>query len=390
MGLLASRGALADAEDTFNIVPGVSVTHDDNFNRGPSSLAASDDITTSSLAFKLNKAYSLQRFELEASYVEQRYKTYSQNNYDATPYKAAWHWSLTPYLHGKLSADSVKMPFNDYADDPNSLSGSRTTRNLTTIENTRFDAVLDLNPSWHLLGGVSDYTKKYSEITTGNLNSNTTRAEAGIRYTTSSGNTLSYILHSGRGEYFDLPLALSPFKNTAPFDDVENELRLQWLLTAKTSLNAVLFHLQRKYTDASIGDFDFSGNGGNIGMNWAITAKTSLSATISRQLSAYTASDASYTRTDRFALASSWKTSAKTALRASLAYSLRDYLGSPLGTNSGRTDTLRSGMLSFEWQALRNATLAASLQTEKQTSTNTLVDLDYDRNRVSVTADIAF
>lgn len=383
--LLAAPWALADAEDTFNLTPSVGQTHDDNlFRKSKDEGTSSEDITTSALRLKISKRYSLQRFQGDLAYVDNRYQSNSYLSYNARPYKAAWLWSLTPNFHGNLSTERATTLYN-FAD----FSGSG--RNLNTTENSRFDSVFDLNQAWQVLAGVSKTTYTNSQATEGDLDSTTRQGEAGIRYTFSSGSSLSYITRYARGNYYYTaylnPLNPSEGSNqTAPFDRSENEMRLLWALTAKTSLDARLAYLSQKYEDLS--SRDFGGTVGNINFNWAITEKTSLTAALARDLSGYTTATDNYIMTDRLSLIPLWQISEKTALRARYDYAQRDYLGSPFGESSGRNDTLQSGMIALEWQALRTATISTSLQTEKRDSNES--GLDYSDNRVNVSAQITF
>jgi exopolysaccharide biosynthesis operon protein EpsL len=379
--LLATHGALADEQDTLNLIPAVSLMRDDNLFRLPSD-ARSEDIAISSLTLKLDKSFSLQRFELEASFIDYRYQTYSYLNYDATPYKAAWHWNLTPYLHGDLSADraTTLQSFADY-------SGYRQ-RNINTIENSRLTGVLDLSPSWHLLGGLSESSYTNTQITQGQGDNQIQRAEAGIRHNASSGSALSFITRSGRGDYLNRPQPIpAPLFLDNRFDENENEVRLLWALTGKMSLDARIAHLERNHTHFATRDY--SGTVGNAKLSWNISGNSQLTAIAARELESYQTINANYTQTDRLALMPFWQFSSKTALRLRYDYARRDYLGTPGSfPASGRNDTLRTGVIALEWRPLRRTTLGASLQSENRSSNQP--GFDYSDNIFNLTAQMTF
>ena len=379
--LSAPRWALADDQDTISIIPGISVMRDDNLFRVPDNASPkSEDITISSVTLKFNKPYSLQRFELEASYIDYRYQNYSYLSYDAKPYKAAWRWQLTPYLHGNLTTDrsTTLQSFADYS--------NITRRNLNTTENTRFDGTFDVSPSWHVLAGVSQNDYSNTQITEGQRNTKTNRAEAGLRYTPSTGSSLSYIGRNGRGEYTGL--AQSSFtSNFSSFDENENEIRMVWALTGKTRIDARLGYLERNHENLAARDY--SGAVGAVNFNWTISGKSMLTAIASRNLASYQTFNTNYTSTDRIALMPYWQISAKTGLRARYDYAWQDYLGTPgFFDASGRKDTLRTAMISLEWQPLRTATLSATLQNDKRNSNQP--GLDFVSNMATVSAQIAF
>ena len=392
LSVLHTSAALADDKDTISIVPGLTVMHDDNLfrlssNADPQAVLGTstkaEDITISSVTLKINKPYLLQRFELEASLIDYRYKNFSYLSYTAYPYKAAWRWSLTPNLHGNLSTgrSTSLNSFTDYT--------GYTRRNTHTDENTRFDGVFDLSAAWHLLGGVSEATTTNSEITRGEGDNRVKRAEIGVRHTFASGSTMSFITRAGKGDYLNRPEP-NPFSILDNrFNDTENEVRLAWPLTGKTSLDARLAHLERHHTHYS--ERDFSGITGNLNLNWNITAKTSLAASVARELSAYQTLDSNYTQTDRISLMPYWQIGAKTALRAKYDYARRDYQGGPLTAiipASNRRDNLHTAMIALEWQPYRSVSVSASLQNEKRTSSQP--GQDYKDNTISLSAQAAF
>ncbi len=392
LSALYAHPVRADAVDTFNIVAGVSVTHDDNLFRlapgvnpqtvlGTSTKA--DDITTSSVTLKLNKLYSLQRFELEVSYIDNRYKTFSYLSYDTTPYKAAWHWALTPYLHGKLSTASVTT-LNDF----NDFSGFNR-RNTRTEENTRLDGVFDVSPSWQLLAGVSEATTTNTEITRGQGDNRFKSAEVGIRRSFPSGNTLSYIARNGSGDYFKRPQPIPFILLDNHFNDFENELRLTWGLTGKTTIDARLAYLKREH--ANFASRDYSGVVGRLNLSWSISAKSFLTASIGRDFASYQTLDTNYTASNNVTLSPAWQINARTALRANYSYAQVDYLGAPIAafiSASNRKDAIRNASISLDWQPLRTMTVSATLQNEKRDSNQP--GLDNESNRYGLSAQINF
>lgn len=377
--LLSAADAMADADDTLNLTAAATRQHDDNLFRLPSNASPkSENITVTSLALKVSKPYSLQRFELEASLIDYRYQNFSYLSFSATPYRAAWLWSVTPYLHGNLSMDHNEA-LNSFTDSTN-----RTIRNLNTRDNTRFDAVADLSGSWHVLGGVSQYTTRNSETVLGEGDNRVNRAETGLRHTFSSGSTLSYIARVGRGDYFNrLPLSAAP----ARFDESENEIRLLWALTGKTRIDARLAYLERTHDNKAGFDFDYAGVVGNLNANWNITGKSFMTATLARELASYQTINSTNTSTDRFTLSPYWQFNAKTALRGRYDYAQRDYQGTPwVLPASNRSDTLRTATIALDWQPLRSLTISSSLQKEQRTSN--LPGLDYESTTVGVTAQL--
>ncbi len=387
--LFIAQNARADAEDLLSVTTSIAVKHDDNLFRladdaqPPATLGTtqkSDDITTAALTLKLGKSYSLQRFDLEASLIDHRYKTFEHLNFTAHNYAAAWRWSLTPRLHGNLSSDR-KEALNSFSD----YTGYNI-RNLRTEENQRFDAVFEASAAWHLLGGIAQSTRTNSEAFLEEGDTRLNSAEAGLRHVFRSGSSLTYTARQGRGEFINLsqPVASSLLDNR--FEQSENEIQLVWPVTAKTALDARMTRISR--THAHFESRDYSGITGKIGVKWSISEKSTLSASLARELDSFQSLSSSYISTDRLTLSPSWQISAKTALRGQLDYAKRDYRGTVSAAPDDRADSVRRAMLALEWQPLRELTVSASLQNESRSSNQ--AGLDYDSTTAGISAQLNF
>jgi len=384
--LVLANNARADAEDTFSLVAGVNFMHDDNLFRLSSSTdpqtvlgksTKADDITVSSLTLKVNKPYSLQRFELEASLIDYRYRTFDYLSYTTEPYSAAWRWSVTPNLHGNLTTSHTQSSsnFSDYT--------GYTTRNTNTSDTSGLDGVFDLSASWHLLGGVSNNTTKSSQTITGEADNRVTSTHAGVSYTFPSGSELGYLSRNGRGEYIN---HTSGFAGSR-FENRDDEVHMRWALTGKTQIDARLAHTQREEINNPARDF--GGTVGNVNINWAITGKTSLNAGYSRELSSYQTNMYNYTTSDHFTLMPVWQIGAKTSLRGKYDYVRRFYpVAFNVASARDRDDAVRTMMIALDWHPLRSLTVSSSLQNEKRSSN--LPGLDYTSTSFGINAQLTF
>ena len=395
-GLCVSVASTADASedeadgDTFSVLTGVSVQHDDNLFRLASDAdtravlgrsTRADTITVSSLALRLDKALSLQRFELEAGLENHRYATFDYLDFTAANYSAIWHWSVTPALHGGLSSKR-RESLNSFVD----YTGYRT-RNVRTDETRRFDSTLDVGSAWHLLGSVDQTTRTNSEAFNQEADSRLTSLEVGVRRDFRSGAALAYVAKTGRGEYFNRPQALVSTQSDNRFDQREDEFTLNWPIDGKLSANARLAHVERTHEHFS--DRDYAGNTGTLALTWRPTAKTSLQAGFRRELSSYQSSNASYISTDGFTLTPHWQITAKTALRGRYDYARRHYRGAIAeSAEEGRQDTQQSAAIELEWQALNDLTLSASLQNDRRRSN--ISGVDYSSTTAGISARIDF
>ena len=378
---LGAGGACADQDDTFNLTPSVGWTHDNNLFRVANG-AVADDIYTAGVTLSIQKRYSLQRFELEASYIDTRYRKYDYLNYNATPYRAAWYWSVTPELHGDLAFDQTESLYNfaDYRADNR--------RNINTTKNARFSAVYDYTPTWHLLGGVSQRDYSNTQFTQGEGNNRVGSFFGGLRFTPTDNTALTYRYTRGNGDYYNRPIAIPPplYFDTG-FEDQTNALEARWVPTGRTSVDARLAYLTR--THDHFDSRNYGGTVGNVNVNWNYTGDSLLTAIVSRELASYQTINDNYTQTDRFALMPTWQLTGKTVLRLRYDYAHRDYLGAPgIFAPSGRRDVLNIGMINLEWHPVRTATISATLQTERRDSNQSLND--YNDNTFSLNAQMTF
>ncbi len=122
--------AQADGLDTLQFRVGQSVEHDSNVFRLSDSANTqaqlgtaerSDTVAVTTLGVKPDKSYSLQRFEFEATVDDYNYSRFSNLDFTAKNYAAAWRWSLTPRFRGNLSSDRREYVDNT-ADVPTAWS----------------------------------------------------------------------------------------------------------------------------------------------------------------------------------------------------------------------------------------------------------------------------
>lgn len=382
--------SLADANDTFQLNAAATEQYDSNLFRLSSDVDAemaigsstkSDRISILSAGLKLNKPYSLQRIELEATAINYRYQNFDYLDFTAANYAAAWRWKLTPDLHGNLTA-SQNESLNSFADYK-----SYRNLNIRTDNDLRFDAIYEIDGAWQAHGAVSRSKRTNSKIFVqeGDTLSNT--IDGGIRYAFPSGSSLTYSLKTGQGEYINRPQPIAVALLDNRFDTLENEARLVWPITGKTTIDARAAYVERDH--AHYTERDYSGAVGNLKVDWEITGKTRLAAMLARELASYQSISSSYTRTDRLSINPYWQVDAKFGLRLRYDYARREYLGAIAVTSAnGRVDHLHYGQIALEWQPYRSLFISTALQTDRRTSNQP--DQDYDSNMINISAQLDF
>jgi exopolysaccharide biosynthesis operon protein EpsL len=346
---------------------------------GQSTPSATIELPSASL--KLDKSYSLQRFQLTASVLDYRYQSFDYLSFTAFNYAAAWLWSLSPDVRGTLSTTRDQTPTNF------ATSQGDNARNVRTDKATRFDGEVDIGGPWRLLGGL-DYVTSSEEqpvVLEGNLLSQT--GAVGIRYVLPSGASASYRYRLGNGDTFGSVSALI----TAPtsFSSTSNEIQLSWPVSGKTTLTARAGYNEQNYDNLQLRDF--KGPVGDLAMQWAATPKLNFTTTVRRELVPYQTTTSSYITTDRLIFSPLWQLSARTGVKLSLEAASRNYAGNALpGMALGveRQDTYRAASIGVEWHPVDAAKISISLQRLRNSSNYSAYD--YDNNGATFAAQFSF
>ncbi|MDR3323651.1 MAG: putative exosortase B-associated extracellular polysaccharide biosynthesis transporter EpsL [Zoogloeaceae bacterium] len=391
LAALLPRLAAADAQDTVSVFASVDRMWDNNLFRGPAGWKDDDTVTSSRIGLRLNKAYSLQRFVLDAAVTKYNFQKNDHLNYTGMNHKAAWLWSVTPRLHGNWSLD-YQRAMNNFTD----YTGRQ--KNVRTTKNYRFDAVWEVMGGWQLQGGVSRYEQKNEEIflQEGDYDANT--AEYGVKYVFPSGSSVALLGRSSQGKYANRTVNAINLIDSG-FDQQNTELRLTWLASAKSRFDLNLGHLNREHDHFSVRDF--SGTVGSLDYTWAATGKIRVNANVRQSLNSYQEGwsqgwQSSYYRSRSYGISPVWQPTAKTSVRAGLRWENRDFRGAicpawMMGgcpSFGGREDTSRQSSLSVDWMPYSMLTLSASVQKERRNSNRDTYDFD-DRT-VNFSAQLTF
>ncbi len=391
--LLACLPPIAHAEgtDVFTVNAAASLVQDSNLFRLPDdanlpaligSNSASDQITITSLGIKADKAYSLQRFELDLSLANYRYQSFSYLNNTANNSSAAWRWSVTPRVRGNLTTDR-KETLNDFAD-----TSSFKQRNQRVILINRLDGGVELDGAWRVLAGAAETNYTNTQNQSADADSLTRAADISLQYVFASGSQWTYTVRTAKGNY-----QRAASQTSGPIDDgfdqADNEVSARWMMGGRSVANLRVTAFERSHPLFS--QRNFSGTNVSAGLLYQLTGKTSVNLGFSRALSSYQTNISNYTQTDRISIAPNWQISARTLLRLGYSNAQRSYLGSPNAlpqTVRQRTEQLTDTSLSLEWQPQPQLTLSASVQDSRR-STN-FASLDYQSMSSTVSATLSF
>jgi exopolysaccharide biosynthesis operon protein EpsL len=337
-----------------------------------------DTVGITTAGFRINKPYSLQRFEIGANVERYHYSRFSNLNFNAVNYAAAWRWSLTPAFRGNLSTDQREY-IDNYADIQNQGRVNRRTDRFSIL-----DGQYDIDGRWSALGGLFQRDTKSSAPQVFQGDPKVTGTEVGARYQFPYATSLAYRFKNAKGEYGN---SFSQATSGGDFKDREHELRGEWSPGGRTTLTARLAHLKR--THDTLPARDFSGVIGQADWNYEFTAKTSAAAGVVRELGSYQTNNASYYEGTRFFIAPTYRATEKISLRARYDFGVRDFKGPLPGfADTGRRDRLYLASLSAEYQILRQLKVRGWVQQDKRTSNE--LGADYKSNAVGIAAEATF
>jgi exopolysaccharide biosynthesis operon protein EpsL len=392
--------ALADEQDALNFSAGAVVTFDDNLFRLPDSADTrqslgksqrSDRILITNAGIKIDKPYSLQRFQVDLNVVDNRYDTYSYLDYTALNYRAAWLWQLTPNIKGTLSADQQQV-LNSFSEFLGFENESIIRRSIQTNENRIFDVDALVGGGWHLLGGVSELRSRNSVSFNAVGDFIQTGANIGIKYVAPSENSIALIQRAYNGEYQGR-VADATSQLDSGFKQRETEVQVQWRLTGKSLIDAKLGYVDREHDNFSSRDYD--GVTSRLAYRWQPTGKLGIITSLSRNIYSFQQAANSYYVADTFAINPIWDITAKTSLSMRYDFSQRDYRGAVVAIAKNREDDVQSLMISADWKPTRTIKVTASLRREMRSSTfnspnSSFGDLEYDANSATIGAQLLF
>lgn len=374
--------------DTLDFLVGEQIRYDDNLFKlddGESPKAATGHSQKSDWTFSTNagirfdKTYSLQRFQVEAMAVDNRYRTYDFLDFTAFNYHAAWFWHLTPRISGILLAEQ-KQELNNFTDFRNIAEKS-----IQTSQTRLFTVDGEIGGGLHLIGGLLDVRSRNSQSFEAVGDYQQDGYEAGVKYVAPSNNWISILRRETNGQYNGRELDATTQLDTG-FDQSETEVNATWRFTGKSAIDAKVAYLDREHDHFH--ERDYSGMTGRLQYRWNPTGKLQINTSISRNLFSFQEDINSYYVADTFSIGPIWQFSPKTTFRARYDYSNRDYHGAIIPVAEMREDHVQTFMLAADWQATRKILVTATLQRDQRDSN--IAGFDYDANSAMLNAQFMF
>jgi len=365
----------AFSQDTRLVILGASVSHDSNLFRVPGLLGnpQSETITSGYVGLRIDKPYAQQRFLLDATATAYRYDKFSYLNFDGLDYRAAWYWYLTPRLTGTLSADRSQAP-TQFQDTLGPQS------NVTINQNYIFSMDGWLFGGWHVLLGASqsNQTSEQSALQTQPAYREF-RSAFGVRYLFQSGSEIAASRRRFEGEQDTQLINNVIVVSNQKYQQDQSELRGTWNLSPQSVLTGRATYLDQRYDLTP--QNDFHGTAGELGYTWLPTSKLILRLSATRNIAPWQGSTSSnYRVSNALSITPSWQPSARTVVYVSLQRMDDDYPGTG---NTERKDTTSMAVLGLNWLPMRKLSIGASVQRQRRSSNEPLVEYDATVARVS-------
>ena len=308
----AVEGGLRYESNLFRLPDGV-----DPAGRGRRSAL----IATLDAGLHVEQSYSLQRFTIDGAVRRYHYDPYDGLDFTGHDIAAAFDWSLTSALSGKLSYVSKEYPV-DFAD-----SGYVPTANPAKIVTRRADVDWQAGAALHPRLSAFQSEDKTDRLTFQRESSRSTSVEASLIYAFPSANTLEGYLRRARGTYLDTPDS-DALQIDHRFHERETGLRTRWQFTGTSKLDGEVGYLDRTHDRFAVRDF--SGAVGRVHYTWTPTGKVEVQVTASRALSSAQTSFSSYLREDSLSINPAWFATGLITVRPAFVFSRRNFTGSPL------------------------------------------------------------
>lgn len=382
MGLYTTT-ALADKDDTFNIVMDTHYEHDSNLFRlpdgqDPPNTDRSDNIWDTNIGFSIDKDYSLQKFKFDYTHESVKYDNATFLDFEANNYFGAWLWAVTPGLTGTLSSKRTTdlVPFLDY---------KTFNQNKRVTKEQVFNFDYSPHNVWHLLGGFSKLDVENSQTFVQQTSYKQDQVEVGAKYTFPSN---SYIMFKHKNRNGDQADNFAQLVSTG-FKEREEELSAFWLISGKSKASANFGHVTRD--DDMFTVRDFSGYFGGINYAWDITGKVNLTVDLSRRIASYQDLTSSYNTIDSLSIKPTWAVTSKVSVNATALMSKRRFLGDGLFVSPRtREDSGLYYAIGADWTPRSTIKLGVALQHDVRNSNDVLFDRDYSANTASIYGQLIF
>lgn len=380
---LAAQGQEEDVArvlDALNPYATVGYGYDSNLFRLDDSVdpvdgERSDQYAMAFVGFDTDITRSLQRWDLYGEISHTLYNEHDEYDYTGSKAGAIWHWGLTKASFGSVGF-THRRALRDFANQPveNKVKDLRMENKLAG------DANIKLPGRWTMgvRGEFADIT--FSE--TDRLDLRRFLTGGNIGYASTAGSTIGL-----DAEYIEADYDVNPL---ADYEEYTVGPRLDWNITERTSLQALVGYTNRKQADPLRQDFD--GITGRVSVNFDNDPRNALRVLVYRDLSTLGDEVLDFAEVTGIEVEPRWQLREGLDLRFLVGYEKRDFNPDPdaelIGLDPNRDDDVFTGGAFVDWQFTRNFKVSAGADMQKRDSTRELQDFDFNRFEIKLTGSL--
>lgn len=334
-----------------------------------------DFISMLTAGVNMNWKVSQQVFTGHAIVNKSWFNTYKNLDNNGSDLGLEWDWAVDDTLHGTAGVSETRQLAN--------LTFIQQPINDILITQTEYvTGALKLDNRWQVNAGVnsSDYTDSAASLQAFSMNMQ--NVTAGLQYTTPSGTKIELDDRQTQGSFPSaVNSGLLPYN--ANFTESDNGVKFDWLPTQQTHLTGTLDYTQ--HLSPSYPAEDFSGVTGRAELNWITTAKTSVDFAIYRNIQAFNTATTSFQLVQGGTLVLTWQPTAKISTNFRLLDDTVDYPNIPGAfpqAFAARHDQLHIATLGVNYQMLRSTAFVFNL--ERGDEASNIYGFSYTYNSVSV------
>lgn len=353
IGLCMSSICLAQDLPESEITATYAVQNGSNLSYVPDALLTEGNNThhveTATVGFSVRTKQGMQRLMLDGSLVNRSFESTQTVNAVTSNYNLLWQWAATPRWTGELGA-SRRESFDTLVSSP--FQGQA---NSVLTNDSHFDVAWQVDGPWRLIAGVAQ--ARTATTRSAPSDQNTRSANAGIRYVSGTGSSLTFKQISTDGEFSS--------SSTSVRSDItqrDSDIRFHLVISDGSTADAYTTYSENSRNHPSTGGkqgFDGWNAGGSL--TWSFGGLSTLQIDLAHTLAATGLDSPLFSETDRVTVGPVWQIGSKTALTLHHTWAQQTFGG--YSSNALlRLDKLRVTALGFAWKPYKHWSLNAGLQ----------------------------
>jgi exopolysaccharide biosynthesis operon protein EpsL len=377
----------ASPSDALKVYVGVLYGRDDNLPRVPDGSPGfnnerEDFWRTSEYGLVFDRTYSRQNIFIVAKLSTTSFNRFKQLDYNGRDMQANWLWQLGNRLDGKIGTTYQKVltPYTDFAISE---------RNLRISRGRYADGTWRFNSSWRARAEFKRVEYEY-ELTSQRYNNRIEdSSELELDYLTRSDSTVGVVARQVRGKFQPLRLG-GPFTFNNNFTQDELKLRLKWIVSGTTTLDALVGYTSRK--QLSFGEGRTEGVAGKIEAAYQPRGKMSYRAAVWRDFAPLESLVVSYTLNNGASLSAQWDVSSKIKVNSNVIAEQRNYKarGNVVSAFGDLRDSICTASVQGTWSPRPTAQVSAGLTHQMRSGSAALGTGSFKSNSMTLSARAQF